>query len=137
MPGILPDLETAGAVVYRTIDGIATHPPDVVNAYPPAPPFHATCDLTALPTNCDARIEPKQINAIVSELLSLAECWDPFGTWDCDQSEPWCAAFPPWAMRHNPLLAPLVIRVATQPSIIAQLGMNRIVAICLTVTRRR
>ena len=38
---------------------------------------------TALPANCEARIEPKQINAIVSEMLALAECYDADGPWDC------------------------------------------------------
>jgi hypothetical protein len=104
MPGILPDIETAGGVVYRDVNGSPTNPPDVNNAYPPAPPFHSTCELTALPSNCDARIEPKQINAIVSELLSLAECWDPFGSWDCDQLRNLCAAFSAWAMRHTPVI---------------------------------
>ena len=53
--------------------------------------------LTALPTNCDARIEPEQINAIVSELLSFAECLDPDGPWDCTKLSNLCKSFREWA----------------------------------------
>lgn len=101
MPGIFPEIESAGAVVYRTIEGVPTHPPEVQNARSPDIPFVATCELTALPANCDARIEPKQINAIVSELVSLAECWDPNGPWNCDSLTNLCAAFVAWAAKHG------------------------------------
>ena len=57
--------------------------------------------LTALPSNCDARIEPRQINAIVSELISFAECIDPTGTWDCNSLKNLCAAFTEWAALNN------------------------------------
>jgi len=97
MPGILPELTTGGAVVYRDAAGNPTNPPEVHNAYPPAPAFLSTCELTALPSNCDARIEAKQINAIVSELLSFAECLDPDGQWDCAKLNNLCTAFAAWA----------------------------------------
>ena len=84
-----------------TQDGVATHPPDVQNAYAPAQGFVANCEFTALPANCDARIEPKQINAIVSELVSFAECLDPDGPWDCNQLHNLCAAFSAWAVKHG------------------------------------
>jgi hypothetical protein len=97
MPGILPEIHTGGAVVYRDIDGAATNPEDVTNAYAPPPAFISTCELTALPTTCEARIEPGQINAIVSEMISLAECWDADGPWNCDSISNLCAAFTYWA----------------------------------------
>jgi len=100
MPGILPEIETAGAVVYRDAAGNPTHPPEVQNAYPPLPAFLSNCELTALPADCDARIEPKQINAIVSELLSFAECLDPDGPWDCSSLKNLCASFTAWGLLH-------------------------------------
>src|SRR6188472_3717431 len=95
---IFPDEASAAGVVYRDAAGSPLNPPDVHNAYPPLPPFLSTCLITALPSNCDARIEPRQINAIVSELLSFAECLDPTGTWNCDSLKNLCAAFTAWAM---------------------------------------
>jgi len=97
MPGILPEIETANAVVYRDAAGNPTNPANVHNAYPPLPPFLSSCLLTALPSGCDARIDVKQINAIVSELLSFAECLNPNGTWDCNSLKNLCAAFTAWA----------------------------------------
>lgn len=99
MPSILPDPAT-GAVVYRDIDGNPTMPPDVQNAYSPAPAFVAECELTAIPSDCTARIEPKQINAIVSELLALAECFAPEGPWNCNSVTNLCAAFTIWFENH-------------------------------------
>lgn len=100
MPGILPELDTAGAVVYRDAAGNPTNPPDMHNAYSPAPAFLSTCELTALPTTCDARIEAQQINAIVSELLAFAECMDPNGPWDCESLKNLCAAFNAWVIAN-------------------------------------
>lgn len=96
MPGILPEI-TAGGLVYRDATGAPTNPPEVERAYVPAPAFLSTCELTALPSNCDARIEPRQINAIVSELLSFAECINPTGTWNCGSLQNLCTAFTAWA----------------------------------------
>lgn len=93
---ILPDPTSAAGVVYRDAAGNPTNPPNVFNAYPPLPEFLSTCLLTALPSTCDARIEPRQINAIVSELLAFAECLDPTGTWDCNSLKNLCAAFTVW-----------------------------------------
>lgn len=96
MHGILPDPVTAGGLVYRDAAGNPTNPPNVQNAYSPAPAFLSTCELTALPADCTARIESKQINAIVSELLSFAECLDSNGPWDCTSLRNLCAAFNVW-----------------------------------------
>lgn len=99
---IFPDTESAAGVIYRDATGNPTNPPDVHNAYPPAPEFITTCEITALPSNCDARIEPRQINAIVSELLSFAECMNPNGSWDCNSLQNLCNAFTTW-VTANPI----------------------------------
>jgi len=100
MPGILPDITTAGGEVYRDANGNPTFPPEVQNAYSPPPTFISSCELTALPANCDGRIEAKQVNAIVSEMLALAECFDPDGPWNCDSLTNLCAAFNVWVAAH-------------------------------------
>lgn len=100
--GILPDPATAGGVVYRDASGNPTFPDDVQNAYSPAPAFVSSCQLTALPATCDGRVEAKQVNAIVSEMLSLAECWDPNGPWDCSSLTNLCAMFNVWWEAHRP-----------------------------------
>jgi len=97
---VFPDPDSAAGVVFRDPAGVALDPPEVNNAYSPAPPFIITCPPTALPSNCDARIEPRQINAIVSELLSFAECLDPDGPWDCNSLQNLCAAFAVWAAKN-------------------------------------
>ena len=96
MTSILPSLVTGGAVIYRDAAGVALNPVDVTNAYAPPPTYISTCELTALPTTCEARIEPGQINAIVSEMIALAECFDPDGPWDCASVQNLCAAFNVW-----------------------------------------
>jgi len=96
MPSIFPEITTGGGVVVRDIAGNPTNPPDVHNAYVPPATFVASCEITALPTTCDARIEAKHINAIVSELLALAECFDANGVWDCTKLNNLCAAFNVW-----------------------------------------
>jgi len=96
MTGIFPDVATGGAVVYRDIDGNPLNPPGIQNAYSPLPAFIANCEFTALPADCNGRIEAKQINAIVSELVSFAECLDPNGPWDCASLKNLCHAFTAW-----------------------------------------
>jgi hypothetical protein len=95
--GIFP-IDTAGGVPIRDVDGNPTNPAGVENAYVPAATYVSTCDLTALPSTCEARIEPRQINAIVSELVSFAECLDPDGPWDCASPKNLCTAFSEWVL---------------------------------------
>jgi hypothetical protein len=126
MTSILPSLETGGAVVYRDADGQATHPADVTNAYAPPATFISTCELTALPTTCDARIEPGQINAIVSELIALAECFDPDGPWNCESVTNLCAAFTFWTasgVRVN-VLGPALAGDGSVPNPIRIIGVD-------------
>lgn len=94
---IFPDLESAGAKIYRNADGTCLLPVDEVqNAACPPQAYTSTCDVTALPSNCDARVEARQINAIVSELLNFAACMNPTGTWDCTSLNNLCASFTEW-----------------------------------------
>jgi hypothetical protein len=92
MPSIFPEL-TAGGLVIRDASGNPTNPPGVERAYVPAAGFVSSCTITALPSDCTARIEPRQLNGIVSELVSFAECLDPNGPWDCGSSNNLCNAF--------------------------------------------
>jgi hypothetical protein len=101
---IFPDQVTGGGVIYRDIDGNPVPVLDVQNAYSPPPAYLINCPATALPANCEARIEPKQINAIVSEMLALAECFDADGPWDCTTINNMCRAFNVWAAAHDPSL---------------------------------
>jgi hypothetical protein len=117
MPGILPEIETAGGVVYRDAAGAPTNPPEVSNAYSPAPVFTSSCLLTALPSNCEARIQPAQINAIVSELLSFAECLDPDGTWSCASLRNLCTAFAAWVATNQAALDGKINVPAVPPAI--------------------
>jgi hypothetical protein len=94
---IFPDTDSAGGVIVRDIAGLPVTQDEVNNAYIPLQPFVMTCDMAALPSNCEARIEPRQINAIVSELVSFAECLDADGAWDCNSLKNLCAAFTTWA----------------------------------------
>jgi hypothetical protein len=98
MPSIFPDAVSAGGIVYRDLAGAPTNPPNVTNAAPPPPAFLASCAFTALPNDCSARVESRQVNAIVSELTQFAACLDPNGPWDCNSLSNLCAAFTAWAL---------------------------------------
>lgn len=103
MTGIFPEA-VAGGLVIRNPDGTPTNPPGVQSAYVPAPGYVSDCDLTALPSDCTARIEAKQINAIVSELLALAECFDPDGPWQCTAPNNLCMSFTTWQAAFQALI---------------------------------
>ncbi len=82
MPGILPDT-AAGGVAVQDGNGNATNPANVLNVYVPPAAFNFSCTQTGLPNDCTARIYPSQINALMSELICLAERFDPDGAWNC------------------------------------------------------
>lgn len=92
MSGVFPDTVTGGVIIRDDL-GNPTNPPDVQNAYVPPSQFVMSCLPTAIPSTCEGRITPAQINAIVSELLSLAVCWDPDGPWNCTSVNNLCNAF--------------------------------------------
>ena len=97
MTGILPD-SVSGGLIIRDAAGNCTPQPNVLNAYCPPATFVSTCALTALPSDCTARITPAQINAIVSELISFAACLDPNGPWNCAATNNLCTSFTEWAI---------------------------------------
>lgn len=82
MTSIFPDA-SANGVVIRDIDGNPVVASNVENAYVPDPAFEMTCEVRALPTDCFSVIQPSQVNAIVSEMLCLAQTFSPTGVWDC------------------------------------------------------
>lgn len=95
---ILPHPD-AGGLVIRDLAGNPVNPPNVLNAYVPAPAWVSNCSLTALPSDCTAKIEARQINSIVSEIVSFSECLDPDGPWDCVSMKNLCNAFNGWYVR--------------------------------------
>ena len=111
MPGIIPEA-TAGGRVIRA-GGVCTNPNNVTNAFCPPPAFNTTCDLTALPSDCTARITPAQINAIVSELISFAACLTPTGTWNCGSLQNLCTAFNAWKAANNVVDGDTIIGTGT------------------------
>lgn len=90
----------AGGLLIRDIDGNPVVQATVQNAYVPAPVFVSSCAITALPSDCTARVEPRQINNIVSELVAFAECLDPDGPWNCTSLQNLCNAFQTWATNN-------------------------------------
>lgn len=96
MPGIFPDTATSG-VVIRNANGVCLDPPNVMNAYCPPAEFQTSCEITAIPSDCTARIVPSQINAFQSEMLCLAATMSPAGPWNCESLCNLAAAFEAWA----------------------------------------
>lgn len=95
MPGIFPDIVN-GALVIRNAEGDCLSPAGVVSAFCPPETFTTNCLITALPSDCTARISAAQINAIVSEILCLASTMDPTGSWDCEGLCNLAQAFTAW-----------------------------------------
>lgn len=92
-----------GALVVRDSNGTRSIPaavnPDVV--YTPPSGFTIDgCDETALPSDCTARIDPEQMNAIVSEMLALIVELTPEGTFDCDSVTNLATAFAAWSLAN-------------------------------------
>src|SRR5262245_36593592 len=100
MPGIFPET-IAGGVVVRDASGNCLSPANVSGAYCPPATFVMDCPMTALPSDCTARLEPRQLNAIISELVSFAECMDPNGPWTCAQVNNLCSAFNAYQISHK------------------------------------
>lgn len=95
MPSIFPDAESGGVVV-RNFAGDCLAPGNVPNAYCPPETFTSSCEITALPSDCAARITVGWANAINSELLCLAVELDPDGNWNCGSLCNLAAAFHNW-----------------------------------------
>lgn len=99
MAGILPSA-TNGGVITRDLAGTCTNVGNVTNVYCPPATFVATCDLTALPNDCTARITPAQINALVSELMCLASSLSATGVWSCGSVCNLSNMFQAWSATH-------------------------------------
>lgn len=82
MTGIIPT-SANGGVEVRDATGTCLSPIGVSNAYCPNAEFTSSCPINYLPDGCTARITPAQLNAIESELLCLAETFNPDGNWNC------------------------------------------------------
>lgn len=100
MPSIFPELIN-GALVIRDEDGNCLLPPGVENAYCPPEDFVTSCLVTALPSDCTARLSAAQMNAIVSEMLCFAATLNPNGAWDCDNLCNIGEAFSAWAAENK------------------------------------
>lgn len=100
MPGIFPDLINGGLVI-RDEDGTCTPQLNVENAFCPPATFITSCKITALPSDCTARLSARQLNAIVSEILCLAATLTPEGEWDCEDTCNLSAAFSAWVLANN------------------------------------
>lgn len=100
MVGILPDIANGGLVI-RDGDGVPTNPAGVQSAYSPPAEFTSSCLLTALPSDCTARMSAAQINAIVSELLCFMASLNPDGTYNCASLCNIANAFDAWWDEHN------------------------------------
>lgn len=101
MPGILPDIGNGGVIIRNDL-GVCLNPPGILNAYCPNADFLSSCQLTALPSDCTARITAAQINGIVSELIAFAECLNPEGTWVCNSVQNLCTAWNAWKTGTGP-----------------------------------
>lgn len=95
MPSIFPEAESGG-VVIRNFAGDCLAPGNVPNAYCPPIGFTSSCQITALPSDCAARLTVGWANAINSELLCLAVTFDPDGNWNCGELCNLGTAFTNW-----------------------------------------
>jgi hypothetical protein len=89
----------SGIIPRQAAGGVIVPDPDAVNTYQPSISFtFDECSYRAIPSSdCNARIEPGQINAIVSEMLALAECWDADTVWHCNDLNNLCGSFTTYA----------------------------------------
>lgn len=99
MPGIFPETGSGGVVV-RDGAGVCQNPANVANDYCPPATFATTCPVTALPSDCTARLSAAQVNAIVSELLCFAATINPNGGWNCDDVCNLASNFEAWVAEH-------------------------------------
>jgi hypothetical protein len=92
MTSIFPSNEAGGLIVRDPDTGLPIEQPNVENADVPAT-LNMNCDYLALPSSCNARVAPEQINAIVSELINLFVAMAPGREWDCTQLDNLAEAF--------------------------------------------
>lgn len=129
MTAILPDAVNGGVIV-RDANGAATNPPNVSNAYIPPSAFITTCQLTALPNDCTARITPAQINALVSELLCLAATLSATGVWNCASTCNLSSMFQAWVALHMRADGTTIQGAGTQADPYKIIPQGAVAAIC-------
>lgn len=97
MTSIFPD-GSNGGVAVRDASGNPIPVNNVPNAYVPAAEFETSCDITYLRNDCYSRVAPGQMNAVVSELVCLAEYMGASSNdgWDCDSLCNLRTAFQTW-----------------------------------------
>jgi len=129
MTAILPDAVNGGVIV-RDASGVATNPPNVSNAYIPPSTFITTCQLTALPNDCTARITPAQINALVSELLFFAATLSATCVWNCAATCNLCSMFQAWVALHMRADSTTIQGSGTQADPYKIIPQGAVAAIC-------
>lgn len=107
---------TAGGLPVRDASGQPQEQLSVENAYVPAATFGVTCALNYLPSTCDARLEPRQINSIVSELLCLAASLNPNGTWNCQSLCNLSDSLQEWVSSNKLTAAQIAAAIAADPA---------------------
>ena len=122
-----------GGVVTRDNSGTPTSPEGVLDAYVPGADFSfVNGQPTGIPI-CNARWSARQLNAIVSEMIALAERWAPEGEWDLHALNNLATAFDAWLSGYNsgmsaalalkaPLASPALTGTPTAPT--ATVGTN-------------
>jgi hypothetical protein len=84
MTGIVPNVSSGGLPIgSANVSNVGVLPAT----------FTLSCAQLGLPNDCTAKITPAQINAMVSELMNLAACFAPTGTWTCSSLTNLCSAF--------------------------------------------
>lgn len=92
MTSIFPNTNAGGLIVRDPDTGAQIEQPDVYNVSVPVE-LNIDCDMTALPEDCRARVEPQQVNAIVSELINFFVAMAPGRTWECTELDNLAEAF--------------------------------------------
>ena len=95
MTGILPDIGN-GALAVRSQNGVCLNPANVQSSYCPPPEFTSSQEITALPSDCNARISAAQINALASELLCFMVAINPTGSYNAGSVCNLAEAFVTW-----------------------------------------
>jgi len=92
MSSIFPRTNAGGLIVRDPTTGAQITQPDVYNVDVPIE-LNINCDYTALPEDCRAKVEPQQVNAIVSELVNFFVAMSPGTEWDCNSLDNLAEAF--------------------------------------------
>ena len=135
MSSIFPD-SAFGGVVTRNAAGLAVAlPAGAINVRVPPAAFKFTGGLpTAYDLTCTTRWSPPMMNAIVSEMVALAEAMTPTGTWNSSNLNNLAAAFAAWAAANAPNAADVGTTLTDNPATSALTYTNEVGAV--TTARR-